>query len=568
MILIDRLRAWWNTIYSHMSSKERGTLLFFGTGLFIAILLGITGYVQRHSSFIAQDGGTYTEAVVGQPRYINPILASTNDTDSDISRLVYSSLFKLDESLNLKNDLVDTYDISSDSRTYTVHLKHNVVWSDGKPLTADDVLFTIQSIQKSEYGSPLASSFQGVQVKKDDDYTVTFTLQQATYAPFLSNLTVGILPKHVWENIPPKSMGLAEQELKPVGSGPFIFQEITTKKKTGETTSIKLERNNAYYGTHPHLSSVTFTFFNTHEDAIAALVAGKVDGISYLPISLTTSVDHHPSLQIHKILLPQYFALFFNATKNSALSDAGVRAALALSTDRQAIIQDALHGDAEFMGLPIPSDTIDFSDIKNPVFDIQKAQQNLDDSGWKLNTQDGTRSKDGKQLHFTITTTDWPEYIDTAKTIQKEWKQAGIQVDINSVSTGTIQQLVVAPRDYEILLYGENLSADPDPYSFWHSTQVKSPGLNLSLLQDKETDQDLEQARKATDSNQRKDALHSFAQRFLDINPAIILYRPYYLFATKGSVQGITIDHGALPSDRFNTIEQWYVKTKRVWNTK
>ncbi|MEO6078090.1 MAG: peptide ABC transporter substrate-binding protein, partial [Candidatus Andersenbacteria bacterium] len=492
----------------------------------------------------------------------------SSDVDSDLSRLVYSSLFTLDSSLSLQNDLAESYEISKDSKTYTVHIKHNVQWSDGKPLTADDVVFTIQSIQNSQYASPLASSFQGVQVQKIDDYTVSFALQQTTYAPFLSNLTVGIAPKHVWESIPPKSVGLAEQELKPVGSGPYKFQELTTKKKTGEATAIKLTRNNAYYGTRPYITNIAFSFFNTHEEAISALTSGKVDGIGYLPVSLLTDVQRHPSLEIHSLLLPQYFALFFNAGKNSALGDAGVRAALALATDRTAIIQDALQNQGEFMGLPIPSGTFDFSDIKNPVFDIQKAQQNLDDAGWKLNTQDNTRTKDGKQLHVTITTTDWPEYIKTAELIQRQWKQAGIQVDINSVSTGTIQQTVVAPRDYEILLYGENLSADPDPYSFWHSSQVKSPGLNLSLLQDKDTDKYLEAARKATDTNARQEALHAFVQRFLDINPAIILYRPHYLYVSKNNVQGMGITNGALPSDRFNDVSHWYVETKRVWNKK
>ena len=566
MMIIDRARMWWNTIYSHMSGKERGFLLFFGSVLFVAVLLGITGYIQHHSTYLPKEGGTYTEGVVGQPRYINPILASSSDADSDIARLVYSSLFKLDSNLTLQNDLAESYELSKDNKTYTVRIKRNVLWSDGKPLTADDVVFTIQSIQSSQYASPLASSFQGVQVQKVDDYTVSFNLQQTTYAPFLSNLTVGIAPKHVWENIPPKSVGLAEQELKPVGSGPYKFQELVTKKKTGETTSITLTRNTSYYGKRPFINTVIFAFFNTHDEAVAALTSGKINGIGYLPVSLLTTIQHRPTLQIHKLLLPQYFALFFNASKNPALGDAGVRAALAIATDRTAIIQDALQGEAEFMGTPIPSGTFDFSDIKNPVFDIQKAQQNLDDAGWKLNPQDGTRSKDGKQLHVTITTTDWPEYIKTAELIQRQWKQAGVQVDITNASTGTIQQTVVAPRDYEILLYGENLAADPDPYSFWHSTQIKSPGLNLSLLQDKDTDTYLDQARKATDTSQRREALHAFVQRFLDINPAIILYRPHYLFVAKNNVQGIGVENGALPSDRFNDIEHWYVETKRVWN--
>ncbi len=557
---------WWKTIYFHMSAREKAILMLFGITIGVACILSVTGYVKARSSFIPKEGGSYTEAVVGQPRYINPILANTNDVDLDISRLVYSSLFKLDTKLALQKDLAESYEISTDNKTYTVRIRQNIQFHDGRSLTADDVVFTIQSIQTPDYDSPLASSFQGVHVEKVDDYTVKFTLQKTAYAPFLSSLTVGIVPKHVWENVPPKSAGLAEQQLKPVGSGPFSFQKIVTKKKTGETSSIKLARNTSYYGTHSYISSVIFDFYATHEEALKALITGKADGIGYLPIGLLEQTQRHPSLNIKKILLPQYFGLFFNATKNNILADAGVRATLALATDREELIREALHGEGEFMGTPIPSGIFDFSDIKNPVYDIAKAKQNLDDAGWKVEGENGIRKKDGKQLRFTITTTDWPEYVKTAELIQKQWRQAGIQVDISSQSTGIIQQAVVGPRDYEILLYGENLAADPDPYSFWHSTQIKSPGLNLSLLQDKETDAFLENARKATDPKKRQEALHQFVQRFLDINPAIILYQPSYLFVQHNSVQGSAMDHGALPSDRFNDAASWFVQTKRIWN--
>lgn len=567
MLFTHNVREWWNSIYNHMSRKERGLLLACGIGLFCAILLGVTGYIQRNSTYIPKDGGTYTEALVGQPRYLNPILASSNDVDSDITRLVYSSLFKLDSNLTLKNDLADGYELSKDGKTYTIHIKRNVKWSDNTPLTAEDIVFTIQSIQNPEYASPILSSFQGVQVQKIDDFTVTFTLQKTTYAPFLTNLTVGIIPKHVWEHVPPKSIGLAEQELKPVGSGPFQFQELVTKKKTGEATSITLTRNTQYYGTRPRLNTIKFQFYNSHEDAISALRTRAVDGVGYVPVSLLSSAQNIPGTQIHILKIPQYFGLFFNANKNNVLGDAGVRAALALATDRTTIIQDALQGQAEFMGTPIPSGTFDFSDIKNPVYDIQKAQQNLDDSGWKLDKEKNMRFKNDKELHITITTTDWPEYIKTAELIKKQWEKAGVRVDINSVSTATIQQTTVANREYEILLYGENLAVDPDPYSFWHSTQVKSPGLNLSLLQDKDTDTYLEKARKAVDTKERQEALHAFVQRFLDINPAIILYRPYYLFIGKNNVEGMGIENGSLPSDRFNDIENWYVQTKRIFNS-
>ncbi len=546
--------------------REKAILISLVIIMGVSLAISVSGYVKRNSMLVAQEGGTYTEAIVGQPRYLNPILASNSDVDLDITRVVYSSLLKLGEDLTLKNDLADNVEISSDGKIYTIHMRNDATWHDGKNVTADDVLFTIRSIQTPEYGSPLASAFQGVQIDKVDDYTVRFTLQKTPYAPFLSSLTVGIAPKHVWENVPPRSAGLAEQGLKPVGSGPFKFQELVTKKKTGEITSIALTRNDSYYAQKPYLAGITFTFFNTHEDAIASLISGQVNGIGYLPTSLLSSTAHQASLVTHRFLLPQYFGLFFNETKNPILNNKGVRSALDLATDRKEIIKEALSGEGDLASLPIPPGLFSFPDIKGPSFDPEKAKQNLDDALWKMG-EDGIREKDGKKLEITITTTDWPAYVKTAELIQAQWKNIGVTVKITSLGTGIIQQTVVAPRDYEILLYGENLSADVDPYPFWHSSQIKSPGLNLSLLKDKDIDKLLEDARTSIDPEKRREALRKFTERFLDIHPAIILYRPYYLFVQNQIVRGQELKQGSLPSDRFNDIEKWYVRVKRIWNS-
>lgn len=567
MITLQETKLFMWKIRTNMSSREKGILGALVGLLVISLSLSITGYVNRNSSLVAQDGGTYTEAVVGQPRYINPILASSNDADLDLTRVIYSSLFKIGSDLSLTNDLATSVETSQDGKTYTIRMRDNAAWHDGEKVTAEDVLFTVTSIQTKDYNSPLASAFQGVQVKKIDDYTVEFTLQKTAYAPFLSSLTVGILPKHVWESVPPKSFALAEQELKPIGSGPFKFEEIVTKKKTGEVTSIKLARNDSYYGKHPHLTNITFTFLNTHEEALAALTSGKAEGVGYLPSSIFPSVEHRGGVDIRTLLLPQYFGLFFNQAKNPALGDAGIRSALDLAIDRELIVTEALSGQGEPLGIPIPSGLFSFSDIRSYSYDPEKAKQNLDDGGWKVPEGGTIREKDGKQLEITITTTDWPEYIKTAELVQKQWEQIGIKTSIQSLGTGIIQQTAVAPREYEVLLYGENLPADPDPYPFWHSSQVKAPGLNLSLLEDKDIDKLLEDARTATDSEKRKELLHQFIERFLDLHPAIVLYRPYYLFAQDSDIRGVEMKQGGLPSDRFNDIENWHVRVKRVWNT-
>lgn len=561
-----QLPAWLKVLIDNMSQVERSVLVILALVLLGSAIFSIVGYIQRNTHTIAQNGGSYTEAAVGQPRYLNPILAGANDLDVDISRLVYSSLFRLDQNLQLQNDLATGYTLSENNQEYTVQLRSDVTWHDGERFTADDVVFTIRSIQTPEYGSPLESAFQGVEVQKIDDTTVLFKLSQP-YAPFLTSLTVGIVPEHVWESIAPKNAALAEQTLKPVGTGPYKFAEIATRRKTGDITSMRLLRNTSYYGQYPHLDEVNFVFFPTHEEAIQELAAGNVDGIGFLPLQLLEKVQRQRTIDIRRLLLPQYFGLFFNQQKNDILSDAGVRNALSLGLDRDALVKEALANEGEPLHLPIPPGIFAFNDgIPTPAYDPEVAKQNLEDAGWKDADQDGIREKNDTRLHLKITTTDWPEYVRTAEIVQQQWQAIGVETEIQHYGAGTIQQTAVRPREYEILLFGEILNAQPDPYPFWHSTQTRNPGLNFALFKNAEVDKLLEVARKTINDDERKEKYQEFQGMILDLKPALILYRPYYLFATNDDVHGIELKYAGLPSDRFNGIENWHVRTKRVWN--
>ena len=558
--------AWLENITKRLTGREKTALGVLVLTLIISGVISAVGYIDRNSHIAAQFGGTYKEAQVGQPHYINPILSSANDLDLDLTRLVYSSLFRLNDNLELENDLATDYQISNNGLTYTIHIRQDVSWHDGQPLTAEDVIFTIRSIQTQEYGSPLASSFQGVQAEKgEDNYTVIFTLKQP-YSPFLVNLTVGIVPHHVWENIPPKNASLAEQMLKPVGTGPFKFAEITTRRKTGEITEFRLIRNEGYYGKRPYLDEFIVLFYNSQEEATSALLSGTVDGLGFLPLSLAEKFEGRTSFKIEQLSLPQYFGLFFNESKNEALGNAGVRAALSLAVDRDAIVEKALRGYATALAVPIPKGPFNINiDETINDYDPEKAKQNLDEAGWKDTDEDGIRDKDGKPLELKIATTEWPEYIATAQAIQEQWAQIGVATTIEQFGAGTIQQTIVGPRDYEILLYGEILPADPDPYPFWHSTQSRAPGLNLAQLKDAKIDTLLEEARKTNNIQERQEKYREFLARFTDLKPAIILYQPSYLYAHSTALRGQTITNVNLPSARFNEVEAWHIKTKRVW---
>lgn len=557
------LPKWATSFYHAMTTVERIILGVLIILLLISGVLSIVNYIASHTQVIPQAGGSYHEAAVGQPRNLNPILANANDLDIDITRLVYSGLLRFNSKLELENDLATKVEISEDRMTYTIYLRDDVTWHDGESFNADDVVFTIRSIQTPDYGSPLATTFQGIDVTKVDDHTVRFRLPQP-YVPFLSSLTVGITPEHVWSAIEPQNASLAEQALKPVGTGPFQFSAISTRRKTGDITSLQLVRNENYYRQKSYLDEITFTFYTSAEEAAAALMSGKADGISFLSLQLLDEVRNRTTV-IHQLLLPQYFAIFFNQQHNEALSEAGVRSALALATDRNQIVTEALQGQGEVLHLPIPPSTLPYDgDFPAPAVNLEAAAQNLNDSGWELR-DDNFRYKDNKKLAIKITTTDWPEYIKTAEIIKEQWRQIGVDVDLEHIGAGTIQQTIVQPRQYEALLFGEILPAKPDPYYFWHSTQTRSPGLNLALFKNKEVDKLLEEARKTADDSQRQEKYQEFQNKILELSPAIILYQPYYLFATTKNIHGLNIEQAALPAGRFNSTTDWHINVKRVW---
>jgi len=554
--------AWARRFYKASTTIERTSLALLLGLLTVSGVWSLINFLHTHTEVVPERGGIYREAAVGQPRHLNPILASANDLDLDISRLVYTGLFRYNAELKLENDLAQDVAVSEDRRQYTITLRDNVQWHDGQPLTANDVVFTIRSIQTPGYGSPLARTFEGVKVEKKDDRTIVFTLPEP-YVPFLSSLTIGIVPEHVWADIEPQNATLAEQILKPVGTGPFKFADITTRRKTGDITNFRLVRNDNYYGSAPYLNEINFTFFSTNMEAVQALAAGSVDGLGFLPLQLADQADRH-SITIHRLLLPQYFAVFFNQQKNEVLNDSGVRAALSLAVDRSALVTEALQGEGEPLHLPIPPGVLDITaPATAETTNVTVAEQNLDDAGWQKG-EDGIRTKDGKRLAFKLSTTDWPEYVRTAEIIQQQLRGIGVEVTLEHLAAGTIQQTIIQPREYEALLFGNVLPADPDPYPFWHSTQTRSPGLNLALFKNQTVDRLLEEGRKESDPETRAEKYREFQNKILELHPAIILYRPYYLFATRG-VRSVTVHYAAHPAGRFNQVEQWHFKTKRVW---
>jgi len=528
-------------------------------------LLIISGYLN-HSQIQPKIGGEYKEGILGQPRYINPALSQTNDADRDLTQLIYSSLFKYDGQNNLIPDLAESYTIEDDNLTYYISLKKNVLWHDNEPLTANDVIFTIRTIQNPEYKSPLRNIWQNVEVEKIDDFVVCFKIKNV-YAPFLHNLTFGVLPKHLWTGIPASNFPLAEYNLKPIGSGPYQFKKFS-KSQNGKIESIELVRNENFYLQGLFIEKIILSFYDNEEKLINAYQKRQIDGL--VSISRNNLSQLKNNLNIHQIKLPIYYAIFFNQTKSKALADKTVRLSLSYATNKQEIIDRVLEGKGAIVDSPLLPDCLGYTkETKIYDFALEHAQNILETAGWSDQDKDGIREKEIKgestKLEITLIASDWPEIKQAAELIKEQWEKVGAQINLEIIDSVTLQEDYLRPREYEALLFGEVLGADPDPFAFWHSAHRKDPGLNLALYQNKEVDKLLEEARQTLNQEERKEKYAEFQKLVVEDLPAIFLFSPSYLYPVNKKVKGISfIEKLPTHSQRFSQIENWYIKTSRT----
>lgn len=529
----------------------------------IAFLSVVLGYLALNTNSVERPdfGGTYTEGVAGRPNAINPIFSQYNDVDRDIASLVFNGLTRSDENGVLQPDLATSWSISPDGLIYTFTLRSNVRWHDGVPFTADDVLYTLHSIQDPASKSPpdLAGFWRTVAITVVDPMTIRFQLTQP-YAPFLDYTTIGILPAHLLKDIAPADLFQNPFNRRPIGTGPFMISEMTMDHAT-------LDANPAYYGARPYLGRILFKFYSDSESVMAAYTRGEVEGIaSILPADLpkARALDN---LTLYNARLAGYSLIYLNLSK-APFQDKSVRQALLYAIDRQHLVNDILQGQGLLAASPIEPGTWAYDNaVPQYPFDVDKAKQLLDAAGWK-DAGDGVRRKDQNVLSFTLITNDDPVRVAMANEIVKEWQAIGVKAVAQSVPTSLLVTNVLRPRQFDAVLYEwRTLSNDPDQYENWHQTQIPGPtssGQNYSGLNDNDISAALETARKTSDQGQRAVLYQKFQELFADRVPALLLYYPVYTYGIDQRVRGVQLAPMLTPSDRFRNIAQWYIKTKRI----
>jgi peptide/nickel transport system substrate-binding protein len=543
-------------------NKQEKIKLAAALAIFVFSFLGLAiNQYMKNSIVVPDKGGTYTEGLIGVPNLINPILA-TSDVDRDLVRLLFSGLMKYDEAGNLVPDLANNYTIDAEQKIYTFELRPNIYWHNEEPITADDIIFTIERIKNPEYKSPYKNSFNGVTVNRINDQTVQFVLTQP-FAPFLSILTVGILPEHLWYSIPDFGAQLAELNKKPIGSGPYKFQALT-KDTSGNIKNYTLEAYDQYHLNRPYIDQLIFKFYPDFEVAAAALQNKNVDGLIYLPQSHKEDIKNKDVI-LKNLQSPQYSAVFFNPENNSLLSDIKMREALTLAIDKQKILTEALNNDGQIIHSPILPGMLGYDEtIQDVEYNPETAAAALEELGWKTTEESSFRQKDETELAIKLTTVDQGESVKTVSIIKENWEAIGIKTELEIIARNKIRQDIIEPRNYQVLVFGEIININSGPYPFWHSSQNEHPGLNLSVLANKDIDKYLENVRQANNDVEKIEPLKNFQTKLLEQHFAIFLYNPSYTYPVGRKLKGLeNLNFVNLPADRFSNIHAWFLKTKR-----
>lgn len=563
MPILERI----SDIVRQFSTAERLVFFFFTVILTVS---GLSLLYQVNKNFLVEVpdyGGSLTEGVIGSPRFINPLLANS-DVDRDLTSLIYSGLLKSNSDKELVPDLAEYYEISDDGLIYTVGLKENVYFHDGKEVTADDVIYTVERAQDPELKSPRETNWLGVKVQKIDERTVSFTLKQQ-YSPFIQNLTLGILPKHIWRTAISAEFPFSQFNTKPIGSGPYMIDYITYSD-SGIPSEYHLKSFNKYALGRAYITKLTIKSYQNEKDIIKAWKNKSIDGFHGISPKLLVDIDTSSS----KVLLAplsRVFGVFLNQNSAQVLINKEVREALNTATNKQEIIDEVLDGYGQIADGPIPEKIIEDDEMPNASSTdskIEKARNILLKGGWKQNDDGIFEKKDKKTttlLSFSISTGDAPELKEAALLLQKQWTEMGALVDVKIFEIGDLNQNIIKPRKYDSLLFGEIIGNDLDLYSFWHSSQRSSPGLNIALYTNLKADRLLENIRKTTSREDQKNYFESLVKEIKNDIPAIFTYTPYFIYISPERVKNVSIKTLTNPSERFSDVEKWYIETNNVW---
>ncbi len=561
---------------------------------FIVLLISTVAIVQKiNQQFLVEVpdyGGELIEGVVGSPRFINPLL-QFSDTDKDLTALVYSGLLRRLPDGRLIGDLAEKYEVSENGLSYTFTLKDNIYFHDNEPVTIDDVIFTIEKAIDTDIKSPKKVNWEGVEIEKIDQKILRFTLKQP-YAPFLENTILGILPMHLWQEIPDSGWNLSDLNINAVGSGPYKISQI--KKKSGLPKQYKLKSFSKFSLGKPYISNIVIKFYSNETELVDALKQGEVEQINSISPENAKMLENS-GFNISTTVLPRVFSLFFNQNEAPIFTDKKIIEAFNKAIDKERIIREVLLDYGVSIESPLPPNLIEYANYsssgKSEIGNSQEeAKKILESSGWKLNEEgimekekvsavvqkitqqkktvksQTVAKKEVIKLEFSLATSDIPELQKAAQFIKEDLEKIGAKVEIKIYETGSLNQEIIRPRKYETMLFGQIINHESDLFAFWHSSQRNDPGLNIAMYTNSKVDKLLEGILTSLDKKETAKKYLEFESEIKKDLPAVFIYSPEFIYVTKKSLDGISSGNIRSSSDRLAEIYQWNLKKDNVWS--
>ncbi|MEA2092453.1 MAG: ABC transporter substrate-binding protein, partial [Patescibacteria group bacterium] len=554
--------------------------------------------------------------------------------------------------------LIKNYQIE-ENKIFQITLRDDIYWSDGEKITADDIVYTIDTIINPDFQSELMQQWIGVDVEKISENEVRFILESPS-AVFLENLTVKIIPEHIFKGYSAQDFRYLKQNFIPVSSGAYKVKEVKEDSE-GRIKSIILGKNPYYFKEEPFIDEINFVFFKNKNALLEANKKGEVDGFVVPDGFYSDFLNNNFTSNYYEINLPRYFSVVFNLRKDNLLKEVDIRKAIIYATNKNEIVNSVLSGKGNVISSPFLPIFYNFSTPEIEIaFDLEKARELIKENGFingerenedifvfsedtkkdsqgedvrmlqscfidlrsedikfypegeitgffdekteeaviyfqekyyeeilaphnfekgtgmvaertreKLNELCADFFRETTNLEIVLTTLDNPMLVDTAEVLKEQWEKAGFSIIIDYKDINSLREDVIRKRDFDVLLFGTMLAGTPNPLPLWHSTKVDHPGLNLSGYKNSEVDKLLEKIisgeKNKEDEKSVKNFLEEVQETVIQDFVCIPLYNPYLIYYLSEKVKGFEKTKFISSSNRFQDIEQWYIKTKRIW---
>ena len=406
-----------------------------------------------------------------------------------------------------------------DEPRITFRLRPGVRWHDGAPFTADDVLFTYESLMSEQVASPRRADYELVrEMKVLDPLTLRVTYKRP-YAPALVSWGMGMLPRHLLGG-KPTQWWAQRFNRKPVGCGPFIFEEWRSNEY------IKLRRNPDYWEGAPHLERIVLRFIPDTLALRLSFETGELDVQGVEPHALGR-MGADPRYEIFSRIVPMYDYIGWNLER-PIFQDRRVRQALAHAVNVQEIITYVLYGQGtQSNGIFPPQMWFANPAVRPLEYDPEKARKLLAEAGWKDRDAEGFLVKDGKRFEFTLITNQGNETRkDIATLVQEQFRRIGVSVKVEIYEWAVFIKEKVNVHDFDACVLGWSLGYDYDHYQIWHSSQCKPGGLNFVSYKNPQVDKLLVLARSEFDRERVKKYCAEIQRTIYDDQPYLFLEVP------------------------------------------